>query len=364
MNDLNDIELPIAVFVHLGPNLPKHLKLNLNRHLRLFPAQELVLITSHDQTFQISDSIQQFKVNCDELQFDLFNEMKSQLDFNFRQGFWKYTLQRFFAIGEFHQSNPNRGITHIESDVLLMPNFPWQEFSKLRKLAWLKVNSEIDVAAIVHFPNLEYTVKLLNEIETCARVNSGTNDMIVLHDSASRLRSFHHYLPSLTSQNAHKTEMFGDAELKSLEMFGGIFDPLNLGLWYFGQDPKNSFGLRTRYLGDNSHNLNPNKTRLKFADGILNDGSGTMVFSLHIHSKFLPLFGKNWEVALKEGLEQASIGAKKYSFHPHSLLLAFQGNRARTSIWQLLSLLPFLNRLRKFQLVEKCKNRIKILFDI
>ena len=363
--DLNkDANVPVAVYVHLGPNLPKHLELSLNRHRRLFPDQELVLITSHNQDFQLSDSIHQFKVNCDELQIELFNVMGKELDFNFRNGFWKYTFQRFFAIGEFHKVNPNRAITHIESDVLLMPNFPWKKFNDLKKLAWLRVNSEVDVAAIVHFPSFDSTENLLKEIEYCARQNPRTNDMIALHESANRLSNIHQYLPSLTKQNVYQEGKFGYSEEIILEYFGGVFDPLNLGLWYFGQDPKNSFGLRKRYLGDASHDLNPEKTKLNFSGGILIDGNGTLIFSLHIHSKYLPLFGKNWEAALQKGLNQANVQSNKNTFHPSALLLALRGNRARQNVWQLLALVPGINGLRKFAFVEKSKDSIKTLFRI
>ena len=364
MSEPKDTELPIAVYVHLGPNLPKHLFLSLHRHLMLFPKQELVLITSHDQEFDLPHSIQQFKVNCYELQADLFNEMAAKLDFNFRNGFWKYTLQRFFAIGEFHKVVPNRSITHIESDVLLMPNFPWDSFRENRKLSWLNVNSELDVAAIVHFPNLEKSIRLLNQIEILCRINPGTNDMLVLNECAINLGDHHSYLPSLTSQVTRHGKSLSNLQKPRLDSFGWIFDPLNLGLWYFGQDPKNSFGLRTRYVGDDSHNLDSKKTKLKFRDGVLTDGNGTLVFSLHVHSKYLPLFGKNWEEALKRGLDEAASGTKAYSFHLGALLQAFRGNKARHNLWQLLSLIPGLMWFRKFPLVEKIKNSLKSLFRI
>lgn len=364
MTDNKHANLPIAVYVHLGPNLPEHLKFNLNRHQRLFPEQELVLITSHDQDFQLADGIYQFRVNCDELKLELFSAMGQRLDFNFRNGFWKYTLQRFFAIGEFHKLKPNRAVTHIESDVLVMPNFPWNKLNELRKLAWLKVNSELDVAAIVHFPSFDITKRLLSEIEICALQNPGTNDMLALHESARKLNNFHQYLPSITKENTNQDAQFGHSEKKSLEYFGGIFDPLNLGLWYFGQDPKNSFGLRMRYEGDPSHDLRPGQTNLNFVNNSLVDGNGTLIFSLHVHSKFLPLFGHNWEAALQKGLDQAQLRSRKYSFHLSALLLAFRGNKARKNLWQLLALIPGLNALRKYRLVENSKNSLKSLLRI
>lgn len=364
MLNSNQTSVPIAVYVHLGPNLPKHLELSLNRHLDIFPGQNLVLITSHDQHFNLPREIEQFKVNTDELEADLFKEMSKELDFDFRKGFWKYTLQRFFAIGEFHLSHPTRSLTHIESDVILMPNFPWEDFARLEKLAWLRVNSKVDVAAIVHFPTANHTKALLGEVSRLARLNPGTNDMLVLHDAAGVLKTQHEYLPSLTNSNANQRVTLSATEEASLKNFGGIFDPLNLGLWYFGQDPKNSFGVRKRYVGDLSHDLNPIQTDLKYESGILSDKSGTTIFSLHIHAKYLPLFGPNWERALHLGLIEARGKHRRISFSLRALILALKGRKLRQNIWVLAALIPGLNYLRRIRAIESLKNRVKNLFQI
>ena len=364
MPEFKNSSSPTAVYVHLGSNLPKHLKLGLSRHQLLFPSQEIVLITSDDQQFDLPGSIKQFKVNTSVLEAELFKEMSQKLDFEFRKGFWKYTLQRFFAIGEFHKLNPKRVLTHIESDVVLMPNFPWHQFADLKKLAWLKVNSEVDVAAIVHFPTLHHTLGLLQEISRLAYLNTGTNDMLVLHDAVAHLRFSHEYLPSLTSNNAYSAEKIDPSDEQNLIYFGGIFDPLNLGLWYFGQDPKNSFGLRTRYVGDSSHDLNPVHTRLKFNDGVLSDQFGTSVYSLHVHSKYLPLFGANWESALKIGLEQALTEKRRRSFNLSALFQALKGRRMRQNLWILIAQFPGVKQLRKIRAFESLKNQAKKSFDI
>ena len=364
MPDAKPSTLPVAVYVHLGPNLPKHLKLSLSRHQILFPNQELVLITSHDQQFDLPKSVAQFKVNSEELEMGLFTEMSQMLDFEFREGFWKYTLQRFFAIGEFHKVNSNRQLTHIESDVLLMPNFPWEKFAGLNKLAWLKVNSELDVAAIMHFPTLELTQKLLKEISRLSRLNPGTTDMLVLHEVAINLPHLHEYLPSITPRNAYNPKNFGPSEKVSLNYFEGIFDPANLGIWYFGQDPKNSFGLRKRYVGDMSHDLNPTNAKLKFEAGILVDQNQTPVFSLHLHSKYLPLFAGNWANALERGLYQAQKQQKRYFFEIKAMHSAIRGRRVRNTVWILIAHLPGMKQLRKLQALETLKNQIKKLSGI
>jgi hypothetical protein len=359
MSDSFQHTLPVAVYVHLGSSIPQHLKLNLIRHKKLFPEQELVLITSHNQFFELPTYVEIFQVDSDNLEVKLFTAMSTKLDFSFRSGFWKYTLQRFFAINEFHKRFPNRSLTHIESDVLLLPNFPWSKMASLDKLAWIKVSSELDVAAIVHSPNSAHTALLADQISQLAYSNPGINDMVALHQSALSLRSNHYYLPSLTVENSSQHSSTGQSEEENLKFFEGVFDPLNYGLWYFGQDPKNSFGIRKRYVGDSSHDLNPNNSGLRIQNGILTDQFGTIIFSLHVHSKYLPLFGDNWESALKSGLDEAAYKQHRYSFSTTALRLALSGRKAREIIWELFAIVPGVKQLRRIPGLESLKSLIK-----
>lgn len=347
----NSSSSPIACYVHLGADIPKHLVAGLTRHHSLFPNQEIILVKSKDQTFDLPSYVTVFSVNDSELESELFEKMSMNLDFHFRGGFWKYTLQRFFAVNELHKTIPNRPITHIESDVLVMPNFPWGAFYNLPKLAWLKVNSEIDVAAIVHFPSAELTEIFAREVAKLAEQNPIINDMQALHEIATTLTSLHTYLPSVPSS-------------EDINNFGGIFDPLNLGLWYFGQDPKNSFGLRTRYVGDDSHDLAAANMHLSYKDNHLITQDGVEVFSLHLHAKYLPLFRAKWEAELIKGLNEAKLKRKKYSFHVKPMLQALQSRKPHQTLWILIAMVPGLGKLRRIRAFESMKNYFKRLLRI
>jgi hypothetical protein len=347
----SDKLFPIACYVHLGADIPKHLVAGLIRHHSLFPNQDIILVKSKNQSFNLPSYVTVFSVDDSELESELFEKMSMNLDFHFRGGFWKYTLQRFFAVNELHKTIPTRPITHIESDVLVMPNFPWSIFYGLPKLAWLKVNSEIDVAAIVHFPSAELTEIFAREVMKLAEHNPRINDMQVLHEIATNVNSLHTYLPSVPNSD-------------DINNFGGIFDPLNLGLWYFGQDPKNSFGLRTRYVGDDSHELAAASTHLSYRDNQLITQDGVEVFSLHLHAKYLPLFGAKWGEALIKGLNQAKMKRNKYSFHIDSMLQALQSRKPHQTIWILIAMVPGLAKLRRIPAVESIKDYLKRLLRI
>lgn len=351
--------IPSAVYVHLGSDIPIHLKYGLVRHKSLFPDQRVILIADEFVKVEKFVDIEIFSIDSANLQKNLFDSMSKHLDFNFRGGFWKYTLQRFFAISKFHETCPQSNLVHIESDVLVMPEFPWKQFSSLKTLAWLKVNDNIDVAAIVFLPNSGDSKLLSSEIMRFALENPLINDMEALHQFAKENPLSQVYLPSVTPDTLRRPETLKTRELNMLEHFEGVFDPLILGLWNFGQDPKNTFGIRRRYVDDVSHHLHPEKAHLKYSNGILLDQHDVRVYSLHLHSKYLPLFGPNWERTLINGLRQSMKKSNQFSFHPTALVAAIKGRKLKENIWILVALIPGVGFLRKSQLVENKKNVIK-----
>lgn len=355
---------PIAVYVHLGSNIPKHLALNLARHKSLFPNQRVFLITDQFVEVGILDDIETYIVDSNKLEKELFENMSNHLDFKFRHGFWKYTLQRFFALSEFHKEVSDSKIVHIESDVVVMPNFPWDKFERLNKVAWLKVNKNVDVAAIVFLPDALSSKNLSNEISRLATINPQINDMQALHECAKMKSIQHEYLPSLTSETARSTELMNASDQELISYFGGVFDPLILGLWNFGQDPKNSFGFRRRFLDDPNHDLNPEKSMLSYSDGMLFDQNGTCVFALHVHSKDLALFGIGWENALKSGLKQSARKSKRITFHMRALVETFQDRRLRENIWIILGLIPGIKVFRRSEYIESIKDKLKSFLRI
>jgi hypothetical protein len=143
------------------------------------------------------------------------------------------------------------------------------------------------------------------------------------------------------------------------QMFGGTFDPLALGLWYFGQDPKNSFGFRKRYIDDTSHFVSPTKTNLELVDRILYNNGTDVVYSLHVHSKYLPFFEENWQESLKCELIQARTRSKSVSFELRALIAFLTSMKVRKVVWLIAAQIPGTSLLRRIQRIEKAKNTVK-----
>ena len=52
----------IAVYVHLGPDIPKHLLFNIERHSELFPNQKIVLVSNQNWGDLIPQNVETFLV--------------------------------------------------------------------------------------------------------------------------------------------------------------------------------------------------------------------------------------------------------------------------------------------------------------
>jgi hypothetical protein len=364
MKNQASADLPLAVFVHLGPNLPDHLLLNLKRHVELFPNIETVLILDHPMKEQISPEIEIYMFSESKEDSDLFSVMQEHSDFNFRNGFWKYTFLRLFALGDFHKSRPTRTLLHIESDVILLPNFPWEKFVGLKSVAWMRVNDFNDVAALVYLPSAVETGFFVSSIRKYAQDDPKTTDMFSMFRYSTENEMRHSYLPSITADSARNGVIVDERQESLLEHFGGYFDPLALGLWYFGQDPKNSYGLTKRYIDQTHHDYFAPAADLTFADEKLFDAFGIQVFALHVHSKDLALFGATWRGALIKVLTDAKNGQNEVSFNLHSFIDSIKDRSLRAHLWILLARIPGVSILRKFTWVEKVKNYFKKLFKI
>jgi len=353
-----------SVFVHLGAALPKHLKDNISRHRKLFPNQKLTLIVDRMPPEDLPQGIQIFTYVAEKNDLKILDEMDKVSDFHFRDGFWKYTFLRLFALEKFHETYPDEPILHIESDVILMPNFPWEKFKSISQLAWLNVNSLCDVASLVFSPNSNETHFFVNELRIIAKEDPSTTDMLSMREFALRNPSHHTYLPSLTERNSRVPDVYDENAKSQIANFQGYFDPSAIGMWNFGQDPKNLYGFRNRFHLDSSYDLNPSKSEYFFEESRLFDSDGLDIYSLHVHSKFLPLFSENWALSLAKELRKAREKRRVTMFNPRAFIGAIKDRKLKDNVWLVFANIPGIKYLRKVTFIEKLKDKIKGILKI
>ena len=218
------------------------------------------------------------RVDTNQFEGDFVNHA---LDRKFRGGFWQSSIMRLLVLEEVHAHFPNNPILHVESDVLLMSNFPISLFEGCRKVLWNNFNEVTDVGALVFSPNLDDSTNLVAALRSIIRENSKVTDMTALF----RIRELNPDRFSILP-----TSCFDPSYSK----FPFIFDGAILGMWLFGQDPRNHYGAQPRFI-----NLPESKYKLKRGsfftseDGVLMLREREMispVVSLHIHCKDIRLF--------------------------------------------------------------------------
>lgn len=224
--------------------------------------------------------------------------------FYFRDGFWKETTRRFWALHNF-QKVVKVPLLHVESDVLLMPSFPFHKFSRLKTPLAVPLSApNYGVASIFYTASHEALRELLAlwdqkdfELEASSRGHF-SNDMTRLGASVQRFPDLISSLPTLlpcalpsdTYDSSNRTLS------RNFEVFEGIFDAATYGQYLFGFDPRNERGVRRVYSWREYHTARPRTMRFRQSasgDLFVTDSAhstGIPIFNLHIHSKDIRVF--------------------------------------------------------------------------
>lgn len=218
-----------SLFVHLGPAKADHLFLNIERHKYLFPDRPVHLVVDDEQLIEkarekkIPVTIYTASRNQNKLLESLNHDTK------FRQGFWRYTIERLFVISFFHEKYPDTGILHIESDVLILPNFPYEELESGKKIRWMTYNKSHDVSALLYSPNLTQSQWLVERLMEELGENQFLTDMTALS--------------TIRRNNPDSVETFTDIKEALDKGSVGAFDSAAIGMWLCGQDPRSHYGI-------------------------------------------------------------------------------------------------------------------------
>ena len=310
--NLENSESPCIIFAHLGSINPKHLWPNIQRTHSLFPTAEIHFIK--DSNLRIPSKVRSIVTIHEYLRTPEIAKIRSAHlhDSSFRQGFWWLSLERIIAVGQAHLATGRQHAIHLESDVMLMPNFPWGSLSD-SQIHWCRYNEARDVAAIVSLPSQAHTEWLMKEIIQRIGLDSTHTDMTLLSEISQVNDQMVQILPSLGTTEMdlrnlnNSSKLLESLSLDNSYVSKGIFDGAAIGMWLCGQDPRNHYGV-TRYRSQNiieSGDSFVDPSRFGFSynsqDGLrmLKENSYLEIWNLHIHSKNQRLLGLDWEAELQ-----------------------------------------------------------------
>ena len=346
------------VFVHLGHMKASHLKSNIALIKATFPEIIINCVMSENSVlkaelpFYVNQFIYKPSIETDNL---LNAKIK---DSSFRNGFWRYTFERLIAINTVHISRPNSALIHVESDILLLPNFPFSSFKNLNKIHWLPVDSNKDAASLMYFPNARLTNDFINDLHEFLMSNENISDMLALRNLRYNFPSKYCLLPT-TNPNFPKLENLElEYDIKDCS-FAGIFDAAAIGMWLTGIDPRNGYGF-TKYFATEkiiASNLfiDPSSYSIKFSQeqGMFfeNQTSKLPIYNLHIHSKSKRIFSHKWETELKYLINYSYRNKPKNKFSTLVLMSLIKDNYLNRT------LLEFLYNSPSFWILRKLNNK-------
>jgi hypothetical protein len=345
------------LFVHLGKSDSKHLIRNINLLHENFPQTPInCIVSKQSHLFKNLPTFVKISIYEPSSEIDDVLNLKS-IDQKFRNGFWRYSLERLIAVESLHVKNKNQAYLHVESDVLLLPHFPLQKFSELKNVCWLPVTPAYDIASLVYFPKYESTKEFKKDLLNYVKKSNEPTDMKGLsylrHKFPDKYKALPISHPSLPKLN--KIEV--DTSLESKVDFGGIFDASNIGMWLTGIDPANTYGFlelfnTKKILIGNSY-IDPSIYAIKFHEknGLYfeNSDEKIIIFNLHIHSKSLRIFSDNWRNEIAH-LTRLSHKAKIYRvFYPKILLGLLRDNFKNGTFLMFLYNSPIMSNVKRLK---------------
>jgi hypothetical protein len=345
------------VFVHLGDFKAGHLWANVRYLQRLFPEKKISVIIDNYGNYKMAKRLycEPFYFNRDKAADRYLKEL--DYDKNFRGGFWKYTIERFIALNQWHQANLNEKFLHLESDNLLLSTFPWEKFNHIESLAWLRHNNHMDSGALFFSPSPLKTSWLADEILSQVSRKALTNDMYILNNISKLYPKEVLLLPSynlawLDSKNFDAPK---DIENNKIAEFGGIFDPAAIGVWLSGSDPRNSLGWMKRYKSHFAPTLESSQLSFTFKNRRLVGSvfnTSEVIHNLHIHSKQKILFSRISSLIIKFYVVTSANKHFANFYNPFAAMIAYRDMKKDRRITPILiyRLIKVLIKTRKTEL--------------
>ena len=289
------------VFAHFGSPIPKHLARNLKRATYLFPTHQIFLITDLQLDKSALEEITIHKYVYNQDWWKLYSQLNHSKDF--RDNFWFTSTARFLALADFSNLFDEEFL-HIESDVIIASDFPFEKLSNARYDFMFPIVSDSNaIASTIYIKNTKAANYLAKFALIESEKNNLTTDMYILSELSKSVEVNFGPLPTAPTGSygiSEPTNRFLQMSDSMILSFGGVFDGFDLGRYLFGDDPRNKRGLSTLRNNDTKTYLDVRNLDLVMKDErdfpFLTNSTldyYVPVFSLHVHSKNLKLFDIN-----------------------------------------------------------------------
>jgi len=351
-----------VLFIHLGEGKVRHLFPNMQRVAAQIRGKniEVVLAATNDNLISEARSLnfKAIKYSTKPEVQSVFDRHTQEHDYKFRDGFWRYSIERLFAISDVFEQLDAGSILHIESDVITFKNFPFSEVFQLINTTWCRFNDDSDVAALLFLPSQEKSELLKMQLLELLADNPNLTDMSAL-SLLARIHSSIDYFPlverkdSLYLNSNTTSPKSADQVSKLFKKFNGIFDAAPLGMYILGQDPRNNWGMVRRKIKLPHSSISPELFKLQLTQtGNLSTEDGVNVYCLHAHSKELKLFAADNSRIVNEILEKNKSSKKNSEFSIRAFLELIAEYRKRKKLFSLMVNFPYIRSARNRKIIK------------
>lgn len=308
-----DREMIAAAIVHMGQKYPSYLSdcieqfFLVNRDIKLYCLVESDFSELEDMKKKYgnleiirSDKI---KKSFQHSFFLAFNRVSRS---TWRNGFWRYVIERFFTLYDFMKECKIEKLLHFEYDNLIYGDIAKLEnsFVKQNRIGLISDSDDRCIPGVVFVPNAE-SLKDFCSFYNFHYTLFPNNDMVAFSKYINVKTSKSYYLPvvppeyvssrkTLSSLNGKVSE-HPDNFCINYESFGYIFDAASFGQYIGGTDSQNGeskihfINEQAVYSPEDFNIVWKNENGLKSPYVIFNDVEYKM-FNLHIHCKKLNLY--------------------------------------------------------------------------
>jgi len=238
---------------------------------------------------------------------------------DFRGNFWFTSLARFLVLGEFSEEHKGE-ILHVESDVLLAKDFPFDAFSAGdRNFYFPVVSDSFGIASTLYLRGSKEAIALAEYAVHTTMASSSITDMYMLRQFLKENPLLCGVLPSAPPRDEVFSKTTPRALLSEISEqyshFMGVFDGSDYGQYLFGQDARNRRGWRYIRRNESETYVQVPMTRYVFDEKrefasleLKSDGEIFPLYSLHVHSKISKVFDyRLTNIVMKKYISQSHL---------------------------------------------------------
>ena len=296
---MNTIDI---VFIYFGKEVPKYVFRNLKHLKKQFNSNNVIFASDNLLALKRAEKIGVIPFHYSLMNNELESIRKaSKLDQEFRDHYWWKTSARILAVCEV-QIHRQNAVLHLESDVVLFPEFPVESILGFKEdIAFPVVSPSQGIASMLFIRNAEAASKLRKMFIETMLGDKTSSDMTILGKLVHHKEIKISIMPTLS--NVEKMDdLFnsGDYDFNhrhaigsNYEVLGGCVDGLDYGLYFLGEDPRNSRGIKRLFQNRYETNLDLRNARIVIRGNevkIKCRDSYFRLWSMHIHSKDIRAF--------------------------------------------------------------------------